>query len=84
MRAADEIRAGMVWINDPLKDNDAAAFGGMKMSGFGRELGPEGLDAFTEAKHVHMDYRQAPSPEWWFPYQRPAIDAGALGTPARG
>jgi betaine-aldehyde dehydrogenase len=48
------------------------------MSGFGRELGPEGLDAFTEAKHVHMDYRQAPSPEWWFPYARPDIDASVL------
>jgi acyl-CoA reductase-like NAD-dependent aldehyde dehydrogenase len=74
MRAATELRSGMVWINDPLKDNDAAPFGGMKMSGLGRELGPEGISAFTEIKHVHIDFAQQPSPEWWFPYpaQAPA------------
>ena len=73
MRAATELQAGMVWINDPLKDNDAAPFGGQKMSGLGRELGLEGIGAFTQTKHVHIDFAQAPSPEWWFPYERPAI-----------
>jgi betaine-aldehyde dehydrogenase len=73
MRAATELEAGMVWINDPLKDNDAAPFGGNKMSGLGRELGSEGVSAFTQAKHVHIDFSQQPSPEWWFPYERPAI-----------
>jgi betaine-aldehyde dehydrogenase len=77
MRAATEISAGTVWINDPLKDNDAAPFGGMKFSGLGRELGAEGLSAFTQAKHVHIDFAQVPSPEWWFPYERPAIDVEA-------
>lgn len=75
MRAATELEAGMVWINDPLKDNDAAPFGGHKMSGLGRELGAEGITAFTQAKHVHIDFSQQPSPEWWFPYERPAIAA---------
>jgi betaine-aldehyde dehydrogenase len=73
MRAATELQAGTVWINDPLKDNDAAPFGGQKMSGLGRELGAEGISAFTQAKHVHIDFAQTPSPEWWFPYERPAI-----------
>jgi betaine-aldehyde dehydrogenase len=73
MRAATELQAGTVWINDPLKDNDAAPFGGFKMSGLGRELGAEGISAFTQAKHVHIDFAQVPSPEWWFPYDRPAI-----------
>lgn len=77
MRAATELQAGMVWINDPLKDNDAAPFGGMKFSGMGRELGTEGISAFTQAKHVHIDFGQVPSPEWWFPYERPAIDEAA-------
>jgi acyl-CoA reductase-like NAD-dependent aldehyde dehydrogenase len=77
MRAATELEAGTVWINDPLKDNDAAPFGGMKFSGLGRELGTEGISAFTQPKHVHMDFAQAPSPEWWFPYERPAIDVAA-------
>jgi acyl-CoA reductase-like NAD-dependent aldehyde dehydrogenase len=73
MRAATELQAGTVWINDPLKDNDAAPFGGFKMSGFGRELGSEGIGVFTQAKHVHIDFAQTPSPEWWFPYERPPI-----------
>jgi len=73
MRAATELQAGTVWINDPLKDNDAAPFGGYKMSGLGRELGFEGISAFTQAKHVHVDFAQVPSPEWWFPYTRPDI-----------
>lgn len=79
MRAATELQAGTVWINDPLKDNDAAPFGGMKFSGLGRELGVEGITAFTQAKHVHMDFAQAPSPEWWFPYERPAIAEREVG-----
>ena len=50
-----EIRAGTVWINDPLTDNDAGPFGGFKQSGLGRELGQEGLEAFQETKHVHIE-----------------------------
>jgi betaine-aldehyde dehydrogenase len=66
MKAMSEIKAGTFWINDPLTDNDAAPFGGMRKSGMGRELGEEGLDAFRETKHVHLDYM----PEiksYWFP-----------------
>jgi acyl-CoA reductase-like NAD-dependent aldehyde dehydrogenase len=47
LTAADDIKAGSFWINDPLTDNEAAPFGGMKMSGGGRELGIEGLDEFS-------------------------------------
>lgn len=79
MRAATELQAGMVWINDPLKDNDAAPFGGQKMSGFGRELGIEGIGAFTQTKHVHIDFAQVPSSEWWFPYRRPDINLQPQG-----
>ena len=63
----EEARAGTIWINDPLTDNYAGPFGGMKMSGNARELGLEGLDSFLETKHVHWDF----SPEakdWWYPY----------------
>jgi len=69
LRAMEEIKAGTFWINDPLTDNDAAPFGGMRKSGMGRELGEEGLDAFRETKHVHLDF----VPErkgFWFPYRR--------------
>ncbi|MEI2703652.1 MAG: aldehyde dehydrogenase family protein [Baekduia sp.] len=61
------VKAGTVWINDPLTDNDAGPFGGFKQSGLGRELGPEGLEAFLETKHVHIDPR-IERKEWWYPY----------------
>ena len=67
MRAMENIKAGSFWINDPLSDNNAAPFGGMRHSGIGRELGAEGLDAFREPKHVHLDYVQERKPDW-FPY----------------
>ena len=67
LRCMREIRAGTVWINDPLTDNDAAPFGGQKGSGIGRELGREGLEAFQESKHVHIDPK-VEKKEWWYPY----------------
>ncbi|MGH2847180.1 MAG: aldehyde dehydrogenase family protein [Thermoleophilaceae bacterium] len=67
VRCLREIRAGTVWINDPLTDNDAGPFGEFKQSGFGRELGQEGLEAFQETKHVHIETKIAPK-EWWYPY----------------
>jgi acyl-CoA reductase-like NAD-dependent aldehyde dehydrogenase len=66
-RFYEGVKAGTVWINDPLTDNYAGPFGGMKMTGGGRELGPEGLETFLETKHVHWDFSQA-GKEWWFPY----------------
>jgi acyl-CoA reductase-like NAD-dependent aldehyde dehydrogenase len=67
MKAMDNIKAGTFWINDPLTDNDAGPFGGMRSSGIGRELGEEGLDAFREPKHVHLDYKMERKP-YWYPY----------------
>ncbi len=67
IRCMREIKAGTVWINDPLTDNDAGPFGGFKQSGLGRELGQEGLEAFQETKHVHIETQIAPK-EWWYPY----------------
>src|SRR5215212_5434565 len=67
LRCMREIRAGTVWINDPLTDNDAAPFGGQKGSGIGRELGREGLEAFQESKHVHIDPK-VEKKDWWYPY----------------
>jgi acyl-CoA reductase-like NAD-dependent aldehyde dehydrogenase len=67
IRCARELRAGTVWINDPLTDNDAGPFGGMKRSGLGRELGQEGLDAFQETKHVHIETKLEIK-DWWYPY----------------
>ncbi len=63
----EEIEAGNVWVNDPLIDNLAGPFGGMKRSGIGRELGSEGLEEFLETKHVHWEIDGGPK-SWWFPW----------------
>jgi acyl-CoA reductase-like NAD-dependent aldehyde dehydrogenase len=63
----EDVRAGTVWINDPLTDNYAGSFGEMKMSGNARELGEEGLSSFQGTKHVHWDFSDEPK-DWWYPY----------------
>lgn len=68
-RYFEEVSAGTVWINDPLTDNFAGPFGGMKMSGMGRELGIEGYDEFLQVKHVHWDV-EAKIKDFWYPYGR--------------
>lgn len=67
MEAAERLEAGMVWVNNPLIDNDALPFGGWKASGLGRELGRQGLDAFRRSKMVVMDHRPVIH-DWWYPY----------------
>jgi len=68
MRAVNEVESGMLWINAPILDNDALPFGGKKLSGIGRQLGPEGLAQFQSSKYVVIDPAAAPQDFWWFPY----------------
>ena len=68
MKAMESVHAGTFWINDPLTDNDAGPFGGMRRSGIGRELGSEGIEDFRDSKHVHMDYVIGAKP-YWYPYR---------------
>ena len=65
--AHERLESGMVWINNPLIDNDALPFGGWKASGIGRELGRQGLDAFRRSKMVIMDHKPVRQ-DWWYPY----------------
>lgn len=65
--AHERLESGMVWINNPLIDNDALPFGGWKASGIGRELGRQGLDAFRRSKMVIMDHKPVRH-DWWYPY----------------
>lgn len=65
--ASERLEAGMVWINNPMIDNDALPFGGWKSSGIGRELGRVGLDTFRRSKMVILDHKPVRH-EWWYPY----------------
>jgi succinate-semialdehyde dehydrogenase/glutarate-semialdehyde dehydrogenase len=55
--AARHLRAGGVGINVNDITDIRGPFGGMKMSGIGRELGQPGLDSYLEVKHVRFRYR---------------------------
>jgi succinate-semialdehyde dehydrogenase/glutarate-semialdehyde dehydrogenase len=54
LRCAEAVEAGSIGINDGAPTTSNAPFGGIKQSGWGRELGSEGLDAFLETKHVSL------------------------------
>ena len=49
---SEGLKAGTVWINCYNIVDPAAPFGGYKMSGLGRELSEQALDAYTETKTV--------------------------------
>ncbi len=61
---AARLRMGTVWINDFHPYFAQAPWGGYKQSGIGRELGREGLDEYTEVKHIYRNKR--PEPIHWF------------------
>jgi len=63
-RVAARLRHGTIWINDYNTYLPQAEWGGFKMSGIGRELGPSGLDEYREAKHIWQNTR--PGPTGWF------------------
>ncbi|CDQ20694.1 aldehyde dehydrogenase (acceptor) [Halobacillus karajensis] len=63
-RVAGELRMGTVWINDFHPYFAQAPWGGYKASGIGRELGKQGLEEYTEVKHVYENTN--PSPLHWF------------------
>ena len=54
-RAAAALKAGSVWINCYNVYDAGSPFGGYKESGFGREMGAENLDLFTQVKSVWVD-----------------------------
>ncbi len=54
LRLAERLTAGTLGINDGVPAVSSCPFGGVGQSGWGRELGTEGLDAFVNTKHVSI------------------------------
>jgi succinate-semialdehyde dehydrogenase/glutarate-semialdehyde dehydrogenase len=55
LRVVERLETGMVGLNQGLVSNAAAPFGGIKHSGFGREGGAEGIDAYLETKYAGLN-----------------------------
>ncbi|MFF9391311.1 NAD-dependent succinate-semialdehyde dehydrogenase [Streptomyces griseoluteus] len=60
---ADRLEAGMVWINHPTASRPELPFGGIKRSGYGRELGEVGIVEFANRKLVRYVDADAPIAE---------------------
>ena len=55
-RFADKIEAGMVWVNCYKRVHPGSPFGGVGQSGYGRDLGMECLEEYTEPKSIWINY----------------------------
>jgi betaine-aldehyde dehydrogenase len=60
MRVVKSVRAGIVWVNHMQPTYVEAPWGGYKQSGFGRELGPWGIEEYLETKQVHINLNEQP------------------------
>jgi betaine-aldehyde dehydrogenase len=59
-RVVKSFRAGIIWVNHMQPTYVEAPWGGYKQSGFGRELGPWGLEEYLETKQVFVNLDEAP------------------------
>jgi len=59
-RVVKSLRAGVVWVNHMQPTYVEAPWGGYKQSGFGRELGPWGIEEYLETKQVHINLNEQP------------------------
>ncbi len=59
-RVVKALRAGIVWVNHMQPTYVEAPWGGYKQSGFGRELGPWGIEEYLETKQVHINLNEQP------------------------
>ena len=58
-RVAAAIQSGMVWVNSYKRVSPSSPFGGIGLSGYGRDLGPESIEGVTYAKSVWVNYDAA-------------------------
>nr|MDT0662255.1 aldehyde dehydrogenase family protein [Micromonospora sp. DSM 115978] len=56
LRTVDQVRAGIVWVNGHTVLDPASPFGGVKQSGYGKEMGREVLDNYLSVKSVWLRY----------------------------
>jgi betaine-aldehyde dehydrogenase len=59
-RIVKALRAGIVWVNHMQPTCVEAPWGGYKQSGFGRELGPWGIEEYLETKQVYVNLNEQP------------------------
>jgi len=59
-RTVKALRAGIVWVNHMQPTYVEAPWGGYKQSGFGRELGPWGVEEYLETKQVYINLSEQP------------------------
>ncbi|RQO68798.1 aldehyde dehydrogenase [Aquitalea sp. FJL05] len=64
LRVVKEIRAGVTWINCYNPTFNEAPWGGYKMSGYGRDLGVNGLLEYQQVKQVNINLQ--PGPVGWY------------------
>jgi aldehyde dehydrogenase (NAD+) len=55
-RVADALDTGMVWINCYKRVHPASPFGGVGQSGYGKDLGRESIDEYTNSKSIWINY----------------------------
>ena len=58
LRTVKAIRAGVIWVNHMQPTFVEAPWGGYKQSGYGRELGPWGVEEYLETKQVHINLNE--------------------------
>ena len=63
-RVAAALRAGMVWVNSYKRVDPGSPFGGVGMSGYGREMGFEAMQEYTQAKSVWINV-EGGVPDWY-------------------
>ena len=64
-RAARELEAGTVWINEHLAIGSEMPHGGVKGSGFGKDMSMYALEEYTSVKHVVFELTGAPRKDWY-------------------
>jgi aldehyde dehydrogenase (NAD+) len=63
-RVANALHAGMIWVNAYKRVNPGSPFGGVRGSGYGREMGFDAMDEYTHARSIWINHSAA-IPAWY-------------------